>query len=159
MMDAEIDINTDDFDRFCDQVIDSLDPSQGGAMETAALESMDAYFSTERQRFDVYSERGGDWAEHAPSTIRKRGENAPILIEGGDLRESMNRDGDGHVIEVSPDGVVEGTINPVAHFHQSGTEKMPARKILDEPNSETLDEMKAPLVVGVIGAVRQVTFR
>jgi len=154
-MDAQIDIDTDDFNRFCDQMIDSLDPSQGGAMETAVLDSMDAYFSAERERFDVYSERGGDWAEHAPSTIRKRGAGATILIEHGDLRESMNRDGGAHVIEVTPDGVVEGTINPVAHYHQSGTKNMPAREILDEPGSETLDEMKTPLVAGVSGAVRQ----
>ncbi len=128
-------------------------------MEVGALASMDVYFESQRQRFDLYSERGGDWEEHAESTQKRRGAGAPLLVSQGDLRQSLDRAGAAHVIQVTEDGVTEGTANPVARFHQDGTPKMPQRKILDDPEPETVADMKAPLVEGTRGAVRQAASR
>lgn len=155
-MDATLEIDLSAFDRFADRLIESTDPSKGGAMEAAALQSMDAYMDAARTHFDVSSQRGGDWAEHAPSTIKRRGAGAPILIEGGDLRESLERTDTNHVLSVDHEGVTEGTADPKARFHQDGTDNMPAREILEQPEANTLDEMKTPLVSGVQTLVREV---
>jgi phage gpG-like protein len=55
----------------------------------------------------------------------------PILVFSGDMRNSFTRKGPGHVCLISGDGLVIGSKDPKAHYHQAGTSKMPARKIVE----------------------------
>lgn len=77
----------------------------------------------------------GGWAPLAESTLtekRRAGYGAmPILWRSGDLGESLVTAGaEGNVSIIGPDGVTLGTAIRYASFHQQGTTKMPARKIV-----------------------------
>ena len=136
-------------DDFVDRLSDSIDLDSGSAFARGMLEAADIYMGSMRERFDLYSERGGDWAEHAPSTQKKRGRGAPILVENGDLRASLERDGVNHLLEIEHDTIREGSTDPKAIYHQHGTSRMPERAILDGPTQMTLDAMKQAAVTGL----------
>lgn len=137
-------------DDFLDRLGDATDLDSGSAFAHGMLEAADIYMGSMRERFDLYSERGGDWPEHALSTQRKRGRGAPILIENGDLRASLERDGANHLLETDSDTIREGSTDPKAHYHQHGTSRMPERAILDGPTQMTLDAMKQAAVTGLL---------
>lgn len=141
-------------DDFFDRLADATDLTSGSAFADGMLEAADIYMQSMRERFDLYSERGGDWPEHAPSTQRRRGRGAPILIENGDLRASLERDGENHVLEIERDVIREGTNDPKAPFHQHGTDRMPERAILDGPTQMTLDEMKHAGAAGLAASAK-----
>lgn len=141
-------------DDFLDRLADATDLTSGSAFAGGMLEAADIYMQSMRERFDLYSERGGDWPEHAPSTQRRRGRGAPILVENGDLRASLERDGENHLLEVEPDVIREGSTDPKARFHQHGTERMPERAILDGPTQMTLDEMKHAAASGLAASAK-----
>lgn len=151
-MNASISFDTSGFDRAMDALEAATDPAQD-PMREALLESSDQYHAAMRERFASYSLRGGDWAEHAPSTIKKRGAGAPILNETGLLEASMSRSAADHVLETDGSGVTEGTENRVAGYQHRGTPTIPARAILVDPDATTLDAMKTPIVGAVRGAV------
>lgn len=99
---------------------------------------------------------GPEWAPLAPATVADRlrrgydGEH-PILVRTGQLRASViERGAAGNIFEVGSDHVTVGTEYPTAQFHQFGTVKMPARRMLGlkwETRSEILrilgDEVRA----------------
>lgn len=77
----------------------------------------------------------GGWAPLAASTLREKarlGYGAmPILWRTGTLGNSLAVKGaEGNVNIVTPGGVTLGTDVAYAHFHQDGTERMPARKVV-----------------------------
>lgn len=154
-MNASFTIDTSPFDRLIDSLDSGTDPSKEGPMREAMYESSDAYHQAMRERFAAASAHDGTWAEHAPSTVKKRGQGAPILHEGGELELSLNRGAEGHVLRAEGDAVEEGTDNRVAGFQHNGTKTIPARTILIDPTGETLGAMKTPLVQGVKAAVGQ----
>lgn len=148
-MNATLTIDTSPFEQAMDALDTGTDPSRDGPMRDALLDSSDAYHQAMRERFASYSLRGGDWAEHAPSTIRKRGAGAPILNERGDLEASMARGQAGHVLETDSDSVTEGTENRVANWQHAGTKTIPERPILVDPDAEVLSAMEVPIVGAV----------
>lgn len=147
LMTAKIDAAPLDY--FFDRLGDATDLTSGSAFADGMLEAADLYMESMRERFDLYSGRGGDWAEHAPSTQRRRGRGAPILDETGDLRASLDRDGVNHLLEVDRDTIREGSTDPKAKFHQHGTDRMPERAILDGPTQMTLDAMRHAAAAGL----------
>lgn len=152
-MQASLEIDTSAFDAAIERIERATDPSTAGPMRDGLIAASDMYHTAMRARFDAASARDGAWAEHAPSTIRRRGAGAPILIERGDLRESLERSGSDHVIDAEGDSVIEGTQNFTARFHQSGTLRMPARPILVEPDGQTLAEMTKPIASAIAQAL------
>lgn len=142
-------IDASPLDEFLDRMDAVTDIGRDGVFQDACLEASDFYFESERERFDRYSLRGGDWAEHAPSTQKRRGVNATILVDKGNLQDSMSRSGVNHILEVETDKVTEGTQDPKARFHQDGTDKMPARPILADPDQSTLETMQMIVIDGL----------
>ena len=133
-----------------------LDLTRPGPFRDAVLEAMDLWFDFLRQRYDANSVGGGDWAPHAPSTVARRGEGALILVELGDLRDSMERGDPNHVLDVLLDRIVEGTADPKARFHQDGAPSthLPARQIVVEPDAQVIDAMRQVLARGFVQAIK-----
>jgi hypothetical protein len=113
-----------------------------GDLMPAYLEIYSAFRKMEQRRFD---QQGPGWAPLAESTVAQReslglGGDHPILNrtgvsdhgrQGGTLRRSLTTRGSRYaVFEVMPDGIFMGTSDPVAKFHQEGTENMPARPVV-----------------------------
>ena len=79
---------------------------------------------------------GGRWADLAPSTVAERerkgyGGAHPIEWRDGTLAESLaTRGALGNVSQVDKTRGVFGTTVPYAGYQQTGTSKMPARKIV-----------------------------
>ena len=76
------------------------------------------------------------WQPLRPSTVADRrrlgypGEH-PILVREGNLMASVTQRGAaGNVFEVGPNSLVLGTTDRKAKYHQFGTRRMPARKIV-----------------------------
>lgn len=151
---ATLETDTSAFDALIDRLTEETDPSRAGPMQDGMLAASNVYHAAMRARFAAASARDGTWAEHAPSTIARRGPGAPILIETGQLEESLGRDGTGHVLEFDGDALVEGTTDRTAIFHQAGTEHIPERAILVEPEAETLDDMGKRLAAAVARTAR-----
>lgn len=76
----------------------------------------------------------GGWAPLAASTIadrvRKGYGASPILYRTGRLANSLSGDGGDTVKTVTAKSVTVGTSVPYATYHQTGTKKMPQRKIV-----------------------------
>ncbi len=72
------------------------------------------------------------WATLAPSTLRRRRDRAtPILQSSGALLRSFTiRGAAGHVERLEEHSLAIGTSLPYALFHQTGTQRMPARPII-----------------------------
>lgn len=79
---------------------------------------------------------GPSWALLRPATVADRerrgfGGEHPMLVRYGDLRASViERGALGNVFEVSPTSVRVGTEYPTAGYHQHGTSRMVARKMI-----------------------------
>lgn len=79
---------------------------------------------------------GPDWDALRPATVRDRirrgyGGEHPILHRTGALEASATqRNASGNIFEVKPDGVTVGTDYPIAKYHQYGTRKMVARRMI-----------------------------
>lgn len=73
---------------------------------------------------------GNGWAELAPSTIAAKGHDT-ILVDTGKMKASLvGSSGDSIrdvIAEGGNQGLVFGTSDEKAHFHQEGTSRMPAR--------------------------------
>lgn len=76
------------------------------------------------------------WAPLAPGTVRERvrlgyGGAHPILYRTGQLAQSTSQRGTpGNIFDVQPMRLTVGTATPYAQFHQQGTSRMPARRII-----------------------------
>jgi hypothetical protein len=133
------------------------------AAQTVYLESMQARYFDE-------SMGGGAWAELAPATQKERAElgfnpTRPILIRTHALANALARGSAGNFYEVLPDRIRAGiggseihpgykpggesgtmTYGEIAYLHQTGTARMPARRILVQPATATLDAMQAAVL-------------
>lgn len=70
---------------------------------------------------------GASWPPLAPSTIKRKGHDR-ILVEHGDLQRSLETvGGPNNIAATTGQGLLFGTSDPKAGFHQSGTRNMPAR--------------------------------
>lgn len=125
---------------------------QSGALQDAMAEASDIYHESMRSRFVSASNGDGTWAPLAESTLKQRGAGSGILVKTGSLEASLQRGADDHVLEVTPQSVIEGTADPKAGFQHFGTKRIPARPIYVYPSDETLDDMKVP----ISGAVRMI---
>jgi hypothetical protein len=121
-----------------------------------------------QDRYDVFSRGGGDWAPLKESTIKRKSGRATmgggrvgailILIDRGDMRASMNRGEPNHFIQVLPDGITEGSLDPKIRFHQDGTYKMPAREVFVLPSSDVLAQMTTRGASGVLACAQSAGF-
>lgn len=89
----------------------------------------------ERRQFDSQGEfASGGWAPLAPATVRlkaRKGLSRRVLRATGALEASLVGPGPGHVEIVQPHQLVFGTSDRKARFHQSGTRRMPRRRVLE----------------------------
>lgn len=69
------------------------------------------------------AEGGITWQELAPSTVKQRGSEHPILERSGDLEESFMEGGTDHVEDINEKEMTWGSAKPYALFHQTGTQK------------------------------------
>jgi len=115
-----------------------LDLSQPfNTMADEFFQSMAGVFSAEgafedRPRWQDLSPAYAIWkARHYPG--RK------ILERTGRLRSSLvNKGGIDNVFEVTPDSLTVGTTVPYAMYHQTGTLRMPRRKIIELTDAQKL---------------------
>lgn len=114
------------------------------------------FLATQRSRFE---REGPGWSQLAESTVRQRerlgiGGAHPILDrtgasyrgrEGGGLKGSLTDPGHEHAVyEPGIDELFMGTDDPVAEFHQKGTDRMPARTLVE------VDEGDAVMWAGIL---------
>jgi hypothetical protein len=159
-MRIRLSINTSPFSHFVQRASAATDVSRPGPMQDGMLGASDALWGFERTRFSFASAGDGTWAPLAESTVAKRkgkgeSEPMPILHEYGPLENSLHRGGANHVLDVTSNGVIEGTADPKARFHQDGGANLPQRKIAVEPNADTLAAMKQQIVSGAQAALSQ----
>lgn len=87
-----------------------------------------------------HDSNGSPWAVLAPSTVARKGQDR-ILFETGALMESLvTIGGSNNIAEAFPRGLVFGTSDEKAMFHQEGTLRMPARPPVGL-SEETLDRL------------------
>lgn len=160
-MQIRVSINTTTFARWRERVESALAVDRPGPMQDAVLGASAAYHGAMRLRFDEASAGSGVWDPLKVATVAshvKAGEPPPsILRKTGALEDSLQRGNPDHVLEVTETGVIEGTEDPKARFHQSGTTTAPAREILVPADQDTLDRMKARLVAGVSAIIHDQT--
>jgi phage gpG-like protein len=81
-----------------------------------------------------FERQGPGWAPLAPSTLQAKaakGQDPRILHATQALRESLTRLGGKHVEIVADDSLLMATQDEKARYHQEGTSRMPARKVVD----------------------------
>lgn len=86
-----------------------------------------------------FAERGtvetGKWAPLSPLYGRWKARvrpGKPLLVFDGDLKQTMTIPGKGIYI-VRRNSMTVGTAVPYAKYHQNGTPRMPARKLIGKP--------------------------
>lgn len=101
--------------------------AHAGALRPALLDIAADFHNEERQLFDGK----GHWKPLDPAWAARKarlGFGTRTLIMGGALEESLiSSTGKWSVTEVGDSELLVGTKDPVAHLHQAGTKKMPAR--------------------------------
>jgi phage gpG-like protein len=105
-------------------------------MRPAGARFMEYMRSVERQQFDSEGRTGsGGWAPLKPRTAAQkaaRGLDPRILRAHDELRKSLTNKGHpNHIEQISADEFFFATRDPKAKFHQGGTRKMPARRVID----------------------------
>lgn len=109
------------------------------------------YLSFTRRRF-IRLSRGGEWARLAESTRKskpKRPTGSPVLVVGGQLRDSLGVGHPGNHFRRIPKAIEVGfaertfagsktTIRDIAVFHDEGKGNLPKREILVEPDAATI---------------------
>jgi hypothetical protein len=131
-----------------------FNPMTPGPYRDGLLAASDAEHAELRQRFESASAQDGTWQVLKPATIREKlaaGYDDSILYRTSALEKSLQRGEENHVLEVTPNGVIEGTEDPKARYHQDGAPEnnLPARPIVVEPTDEALDAMRIAMVEGV----------
>ena len=131
MFDAKLD------SRAFDAALDEFGKTLRRPMSFMARPAEDWYFRTGREQFDSRGAAGasGRWSPLAASTLRRKaleGRGFQILERTGSLRAAFTRPGSLYqIIERTDDKIVFRTSHPAAGFHQSGTRRMPQRKVVD----------------------------
>jgi phage gpG-like protein len=91
------------------------------------LDTLEALREDHQSYFDNERDANNDpWAPLAKSTIKRKGFD-DILIEKGDLEKSLTEFSGDNINGVAPRGLVFGTADEKALWHQEGTARMPAR--------------------------------
>jgi phage gpG-like protein len=144
-----VDFDLSGVNRFFDRLESELVDISGNALGQGFMDAGDSYMAGIRERFGDQSQGGGSWPPLSPNyakqKLKRRGHEL-ILVDTGELFLSLYPSSPNNIRYPLPDGIVVGTDDPKAHFHQYGTKKMPARPILvspDDPDmpSTTLDDM------------------
>lgn len=98
------------------------------------------------------------WQPLRPSTVLDRrrlgypGEH-PILVREGDLLASVTiRGAANNVFQVGPNSLVLGTTDRTARWHQFGTRRMPARRIVGISPQRARRGGRAGSIVGMLNA-------
>jgi hypothetical protein len=142
-------------------------------------ESQGEYFHAMRDRFVAQSSGGGEWRELAPITQRERkrlGFNParPILIRLAILITALRPGAPGSASEWTANSLRAGfggssihpgygdkppslSIGDIAKIHQEGRGRVPKRRILVEPDAQTLGNMRGPLVAAVQSIVDELS--
>lgn len=103
---------------------------------TPALQFLaDDFYEMEQRQF---ASQGGfasaGWAPLSPTYAAQKAAAFPgkgILEATGDLLESLTRPGVRAIRDISPDELHVATRVPYARFHQTGTRKMPRRRVVE----------------------------
>jgi hypothetical protein len=109
-------------------------------MDTFGRTVEDWFYRTEREQFDSQGAAGasGTWPRRSPATERGnagRG-TVPTLVRSGQMRDVLTRPGGlGMLIERTGDQIIFRLPRP-AGFHQTGTRRMPQRKVVDPSESQ-----------------------
>lgn len=124
------------------------------------------FFVFALRRFKRFSRGGGDWPPLSPGTIARRRsgkgkKNPMILINTGIMQGALDpqiAQKPGKLDEDIPFGVRVGfggpvkhaggktTIATIANWHQAGAGNLPERKVIDEPDQQTLSAMARDMV-------------
>lgn len=150
------------FNAYVQRAETALSPATSGPMQDGALAASSAYWGDMVDRFRSASAGDGTWIPLAPMTVaehKRIGDGPPphALRVTGRLEESMQRGAEGHVVSPNENGVVEGTQDPNARYQHSGTDgnhPIPPRPIIVQPNTDTLEKMKQPLVIAARRALK-----
>lgn len=117
-----------------------------GNMTEAMDDVFALLFRIERKQFDSQGGYGsGGWAALAPSTVarkRRLGLDPRILRETGALFKSVTGKASTNVALPKKDGLVFGTTIEYGRFHQLGTSRMPARPVVELPESDKREIIK-----------------
>lgn len=88
----------------------------------------DDYHDLSRAKFA--SEGKPRWKPLSPSTVAARGGAHPILVDSGDLRDSLTQPGaKGSIRQITSDEMTVGTDLFYARFLHAGTKRMPRRRL------------------------------
>jgi len=104
----------------------------------------DMLITTMEAQFSSEGGRTGGWAplssRYAVDKARKYG-SQPILVASGGMRQSLVG-GPGNISRQEQGGLLFGTEVKFARYHQSGTSRMPQRRILDLTDQDRRSIMK-----------------
>lgn len=151
-----VDFDTSGLDRFFDQLETQSTDITGTPIGDGFAAAGDIYMEGTRDRFQLLSQSGGSgtWPPLSPKYAARKlkaiGHNA-ILVYTGELFWSLTPGEPNNIRFPLPDGIVVGTDDPKAAFHQYGTEKMPARPILVDPSDASMAPSTLPDMTAAIG--------
>jgi hypothetical protein len=116
-------------------------------MRPAGEEFMDYMRGVEREQFNTQGASGsGGWAPLKRATVAqkaKRGLDSRILRATDNLFESLTSRGHpDHIEKISADEWFFATRDKKARFHQKGTRKMPARRVIELSERNRRDAVK-----------------
>lgn len=117
-----------------------------GALVKGNATAARIYLNDLQQQYDVNSRGGGDWAPLRPATVAQKGAPVPKLIESGSLRRSFEVGAPGNVFDVTADRIRVGTLHRLAKYHQHGTDRMVARRIVRDPTPGAAERMRAAIL-------------
>ncbi|HEX8323088.1 MAG TPA: phage virion morphogenesis protein [Tepidisphaeraceae bacterium] len=158
MLTSAISADTSRFDRMATAIGQTMTaPLAGGPLRAGAEEAMQVYADATQRRFNLASGGDGTWPALARSTVLKKRRHTlfpeRILYLSGKLFASLTPGGTNSIYEVMTDRVRYGTRDPVAHFHQVGGGRLPARPILVAPTREVLERCTAEVSAGLQKAI------
>lgn len=97
---------------------------------------------------ETFSHSGPGWAPLSPTYAAWKGRHfpgKPILVRTGELQTAITG-GSGYVEKLEPLIWQVGVRHPAATFHQRGTSRMPARKLVDFRRDPSIQRRWAKIV-------------
>ncbi len=105
---------------------------------------------------------GGKWTELSEEYAKRKAKKHPaglILQASGRLRESLVPESGDTIHERWPEKLRWGTSLTYAAYHQTGTRKMPARRIFDFIDPDDRDAMRSIFMDAVNDILRRMGFK